>query len=575
MDKYIKSNFRSILCVVLALCVILGVWLPVSKNIVSAEIPPAKMLYIKTTDINKRLYQRAAVEVGETYYFSFGISTDIVFIPICRSDGIRNGINANIENINTEVKGSCTYYTYSFTIPAKDNSNNSMSDLVFFGIQISSACEGYFFSSTLYNSEDISKTELFANPDFANGTLAEWAWDWDIWFRGGDLNKTEWFNSTTTLKVMNFDKSLIAEEEIGPKMLYIKTSETGKEIYQRAAVTPGETYIFSFVLNEGAEFTPVCRTDSSRASANAEIVLLESKSKSGITKYIYSYKIPENDVNGNPMTSLVFFGFKLSNAYEGYLYSASVCNKNDVNKTELFENPDFSNGNLDRWAWGWDIWFAPSSTSTSNRNITEWSNDSGTSTLKIVDFDESILTQTVENMLYIKTDSANKEFYQRAKVEVGKTYHFTFSLNSNIAFTPICRADNNRPGVNANITSVSESDKGAYKIYTYSYTIPEKDNNGNPVTESVFFGLRFTEAFEGFLFDAGVYEADDRYRFELLTNPDFADGSLNQWAWGWDKWFSASDKEWSNENVLIKVTPYDETNIENGKLPDAPTNKEF
>ncbi len=581
MSNYIKSNYKSILCVMLAFCVIFSLFAPLSKILASADDTPAKMLYFKTSESNKRLYQRAKVEVGETYYFSFAISSDVSFTPICHTDDKRYNVNANIELISREEKGECAFYTYGYKIPEKDNNGNDMPELVFFGIRLTSACEGYFFSASVYNKNDGNKTELFDNPDFANGSLDRWAWDWDIWFAPAptstsNVGVSEWTSPSgkTTLKVMDFDETLIKEEEIplNKKMLYIETSDKNKCLYQRAAVQVGETYYFSFTLSSDISFTPICRTDSTRKGVEANIQLVESVVKGKCTNYTYSYTIPQKDASGNNMTNLVFFGIRINAACEGYLISASVYNKKDESKTELFENPDFSNGSLDRWAWDWDIWFAPASTSTSNVGVSEWTNSSGTTTLKVVDLDESLIREENEAYMlhfkyenYTPTDHQN-ELYQLVPVTKGETYHFTFGLSNSITnFDMICRGNHSRPGIDANIQQVSKETKTGYTVYTYSYTIPDTDS----VTDLVFFGVRFKEACEGYFFNASVYKADDSEKTELLTNPDFGNGVLDDWALGWKAWFKAAEglagkgfTKWNNDKISVEVIKYDESLFE-------------
>ena len=67
---------------------------------------PQKMLYIKATAANE-LMQRASVEVGETYYFSFGLSNTIEkFGIVCRTDGLRYAVDANIQQVEKSDNGS-------------------------------------------------------------------------------------------------------------------------------------------------------------------------------------------------------------------------------------------------------------------------------------------------------------------------------------------------------------------------------------------------------------------------------------------------------------------------------------
>lgn len=537
--------------------------LPFDDSLLVDETVVPKMLYINTS-APKALYARASVTVGETYYFNFKLTSGVEFSTVCFTNGSRYAVDASVKLVSSVVKGKCTEYTYSYTIPETDNKGNAMTDSVFFGIRPKSGFEGYFFDASVCNVNDKYEVELLENPNFSSGTLYDWAWDWDIWFRSDNATLTEWSNAdaTTTLKVVDYNEELLKAEDISPKMLYINTTQTGKEFYQRAVVEPGKTYYFSFTLKNGTDFKAVNRTNGDRISiVTTSDVKLVSQSYSGkYAAYTYSYTIPATYTNRSgeetAMTDSVFFGIKFNEAYDGYLFNTSIYCADDENKTELFENPDFALGVLDRWAWDYDIWFAPAASSTNNVGFTEWSNDEGTTTLRVVKFDESVLDTEKETtkMLYIKTSSA-KDFYQRANVIAGETYYFSFALSSDIKFKPICRADESRPGINADIQQVNMATKGDISIYTYSYTLPETAD----VTDLVFFGIRFTEACEGYFFDASLKHADDELGFEFFENPDFASGTMVKWALEWDKWFTASDSEWTNGTSEAKVLDYDDT----------------
>jgi len=537
--------------------------LPFDEGLLVDETVVPKMLYIETT-APKAFYARASVTVGETYYFNFKLTSGVEFSNICFTNGSRYTVDASVKLISATTKGKCTEYTYSYTIPETDKKGNAMTDSVFFGIKPTSGFTGYFFDASVYNASDKYKVELLENSNFANGTLYDWTWDWDVWFRGDNATLTEWTSAdaATTLKVVDYDEELLVAEDNSPKMLYINTTQTGKELYQRALVEAGKTYYFSFALKNGTDFTAVARTNGDRISiVSTSDVKLVSQSYSGnYTAYTYSFTIHETYTTRAgetvAMTDSVFFGVKFKAAYDGYLFNTSVYCAEDANKTELFENADFATGVLDRWAWDYDIWFAPAATSTNNVGVTEWTNDDASTTLKVVKFDNSVLDTDDETtkMLYIKTSSA-KDFYQRANVIAGETYYFSFALSNDIKFKPICRADDSRPGIAADIQQVSKVNKGDISFYTYSYTLPATAD----VTDLVFFGIRFTEASEGYFFDASLKHAADELGFEFFENPDFSSGTMAKWALEWDKWFSATDTEWTNGSSEAKVVDFDDT----------------
>ena len=349
------------------------------------------------------------------------------------------------------------------------------------------------------------------------------------------------------------------------KMLYFKGLTTGPLI-QRASVTVGETYYFAFSLTSGVnDFTVACYTDGLRREIDANVKQISKVSEDGYNNYVYSFTIPEKDKQGNAMTSFVFFGIKFSVGSEGYFFDASLYNANNTDKTEMFENPDFSYGVLDQWAWGWAIWF----NSSNNKGLSEWTKDS--TTLKVVDYDKSLFgavngsdnpLQKKDRMLYFKSP-ATGPLMQRASVEVGATYHFAFSLTSGVEnFKVVCFTDGLRREVDANIKQISKENKNGYNNYVYSFTIPEKDKQGNAMTSFVFFGIKFSVGSEGYFFDASLYNANNTDKTEMFENPDFSYGVLDQWAWGWAIWFNSSNNkglsEWTKDSTTLKVVDYDE-----------------
>ena len=176
-----------------------------------------------------------------------------------------------------------------------------------------------------------------------------------------------------------------------------------------------------------------------------------------------------------------------------------------------------------------------------------------------------VLSAVTENtaspkMLYIKTDTP-ENLMQRVEVETGKTYCLTFGLSSSIEnFNVVCYTDGRRYSIDANTQLISKQDNGLSSVYTYSYTIPETSENGNAVTDLVFFGIKFSEYAEGYIFDTSVYGAEDQNKTELLYNSDFSMG-LDEWAWGWEAWFAYWEEsgltEWSDSSTIFRIVDYD------------------
>jgi len=552
-----KLNGKKILCVALSLCVVLAIFLPIVRIIATADNVPDKMLHIETTENWKELYQKAPVEAGKTYNFAFSVSSNVTFTPICVSDGGRVTINADIKQREKEENTGYTDYVYSYEIPDKDAYGSAITPEIFIGIAFTSAEDGYFFNSSFYAADDTNKTELFANPDFSSGVLDNWAWGWDQWFGVWSANgMTEWSNSTTVLTVEIFDENAFNGEKV-VKMMYIKTTSP-QYLMHRAKVEMGETYHFVFSISDSfANHSVGCFNNWERDSVNTSPPeLVEKVEGNGYSTYTYSITMPSYiDTDDD----FVFFGIKSNTRGEAYLFNVSVYKVEDANKTQLLERPDFATG-LQGWGWGWDVAWLEGNEATNN---------SGTSTFKIVEFDESLFEEKEPDveiegkMLYINTQLSWKELYQKIAVQVGKTYNFAFSVTNNVSFRPICVTDNSRNGAGAEIKQVSKTEKSGYTDYIYSYTIPEKDEAGNAMTAQVFIGIAITAPTEGYFFNASAYDSADASKNELFLNPNFSSGVLDEWAWGWDQWFgvwcATGMTEWSNDDTTLKVMDIDTT----------------
>ncbi len=221
---------KKVIVILLSVLFILSA-VPVTAATATEASSSEKMLYINT-DSAENLMQRAEVQVGKTYYFTFGLSSSLVdFVPVCFTDNIRYSVDADIALVNKQDNGFSATYTYSYTIPATSENGKDMTDLVFFGIKLASSSEGYVFGTSVYEAGDENKTDLFPNSKFAFG-LDEWAYGWEAWFAyWEDAGLTEWSDGATTLRIVDYDSSMLFDAE-DEKMLHIRfeNSETKNEI---------------------------------------------------------------------------------------------------------------------------------------------------------------------------------------------------------------------------------------------------------------------------------------------------------------------------------------------------------
>ena len=480
-----KKTVSMILCVSILLTALTAV----AGIFISAE-SGKKMLYLKTSSSDngdRRPLQQVKVEVGESYIYTFSMSTESAVEVICRSNySDRPGVNG-VELLESTPNGKSVDYTYRFTIPEKDNNGNSMTDTAFVGMQVAVGFEGYLFDFGFYKETDPEKKDLLTNGDFETGTLYGWNLGWNSLKNAGE----EWSSGSTTLRVMPFDTSL--NESKGAKMLYLKTSASAdiadRRLLEQVAVNIGETYILEFTVNTGSTLEVIGRSDNSGRPGINGVTALNEIQKGSSTRYTYEFKVPEQDNNGNAMSKTIFVGMQVAQGFEGYLFDFAFYKKDDSQKNNLLVNGDFGTGTLYGWNLGWN--------SLKNEG-NEWSN--GNTTLKIMPFDTSLTEVKGSKMLYMNTSADSvpddRRILEQIAVEVGESYIYTFTAYTTSNFEVICRSDaGGRPGIKG-VELLKQIEKGKSTQYTYRFTIPEKDNNGNQMTATVFVGLQAAQGFD-------------------------------------------------------------------------------
>ncbi len=518
-----------------------------------------KMYYIKSSG-PKEIMRLVPVTPGETYYMTFGMSSsirrfDLAFV----GDEGRAWIDEECPQLEKISKGNCNIYTYSCTVPEDYEFANA-----FFGVKPYGKVEGYIFDIAVYKADDASKSNLMVNADFSDA-FNGWSYGWDAWFGTWDpADATVWESEIgeTHIEIVDYDEELLGlNNEVGggdtaQKMLHIN-SPGPKSLIQRAEVSPGKEYIFSFGISKSIrKFDPVCFADGGRAEVDANITQVSAEDKGNYTIYSYKYTIPADYGE-----SMIFFGMQPSGSTDGYFFNASVYAADDANKNELLDNPMFEYA-LAEWSWGWDVWFGYFS---GDSDDTEWTSEDGKTTLKVVNFDSSLFGEGGEvdsgkKMLYFVNGPTGSQFALLAKVEAGKTYCLEFGMFA----TGTVNFKVARNGLRATVESVQQNletkEEGNYTRYKYTFTMPENETDGE-----YFIGPDVTGFVEGYMFDLTLYEVGAENKKELLSNPEFEYG-LDDWIWGWNAWFGVLDEagltEWTDGSNTLKIMKHDLNKID-------------
>lgn len=357
--------------------------------------------------------------------------------------------------------------------------------------------------------------------------------------------------------------AILADTDVSPKMLYIKTNENWKELYQKAKVVAGETYYFTFSTSAKVAFRPICTSDNNRVTVNANIQLVKKQTNDGYNDYIYSYTIPAVDENGNSTTEAVFVGIAFTSPYDGYFFNASFYNANDSEKKQLFLNADFSN-NLDEWAWGWDQWFGI----WSQKGISEWSNS--TTTLKLVDYDEKLLEEKPpEKMLHIVNESIdmNDEVLVKKIDSITADTEYTISLDRKFVSGALndqvkivlLGDDGNSNTMRDTIIDfsadsnyiVSSYDDGVNLKYTFKLNSTVVENH-----ESFYAGFYFRKwasrmITEVYIADFVIYKTADTAENNLFVKKDYSD--MGGW---YTLWRSSADGNQVFDSQTVDTLDY-------------------
>lgn len=554
--KLIKQS-KFALSLLLIVAVLISGILPLSVFPVKADeyVAPDNMLHICSSTAGP-LMQRVEVVPGGEYYFSFGISNNSPDFNVIGLDKDRENISINPNEISKTIDGKYTRYIYSLTIPT-DLPVQSGKYRAFIGLAFGEYKDIYVFDFSL--ADGIDSSNILKNNKFEE-YLDDWAWGKEAWFTSTQTGKkkTEWSNSTTSIKIEAFDISKFGSEEPAPKkdqMLYFKSKNKGP-LMTRINFVSGANYNISFgITNNMTSFDIVAKTDGERNNISINETLVSKDNKGKYTIYKYSFTFPSSIPDG-----LAFIGFTFPANSEGYIFDIELTKADDT-QNQLFSNGNFESG-LDHWAWDWDAWFESWG---NGKGLTQFSN--ANVQLNTCDFDEDefdfeipvIPEEKKDQMLYFKGKNKGP-LMTRLKFVSGATYYISFGITNNITeFDIVAKTDDDRNGIGINETLVSKEEKAKYTNYLYEFTFPSSRPDG-----LAFIGFAFPiNNCEGYIFDIKLIKKDDDTQKQLISNGDFKSG-LDHWAWDWDAWFESwgngiGKDKFSNTNVELEVLDFDET----------------
>ncbi len=351
------------------------------------------------------------------------------------------------------------------------------------------------------------------------------------------------------------------------KVLHFQANNKGP-LAQRDTLIEGETYVFSFSLSNGLGFKVDLFDNNSRNKAKgATATQISATDKGKYTEYVYEVLVPDI-FSGDATSGFAFVGIEFNTKItDGYFFNASLYNKSDASKTEIFENGDFSSGYLNYWCWRWNR------TTLNADNVASGTYDhsDGSVFLEVVSFEDTPMYEevsepepepepTTPKMLHI-TSNHTGPLGSRIAVTAGETYIFKFGISNTLNFNVVMHDNDTRnKNLNATATLKNSEGKGGYTYYEYEVTVPSTYEKSYAILGITFNG---TAPYEGYFFDASAYKTSDTEKKELFGNGIFADGTLNNWVWKYHNFGSnnltSETFTEDNKQVTVEVVEFDET----------------
>ena len=487
-----------------------------------------------------------SIEPEETYVLKFGINNDADFeVVMCNKD-MRSTVlaKANTTPLYRENMGGYTLYEYEITAPSADAYKP---DSAFVGIKLlGDDLDAYIFDIKAYKKSDATKTDLFSNPAFADGTLNGW------WYEFGNLANSNtywdnWSNKTSYVYLERFDSSKFP----APKAIHIQSESTGP-IGQVVKVEARGVYTFNFTASNNALFdVVVCDKENRSIKLDASAYYIGGVDTGRYTQYSYEVVMP--NINGE-----VFIGIQLKGTepYDVYLSQFSLFKSNDAEQKTILTNGDLLTGTFDNWGF-------KNEKNLDGKSVYEFKDGTKNAKIEVVDLIEgnlqdvaAVLPQLGKNMIYFQKGAKSEIFSSRVASKPGKQYIFTFSTYSTYELTPALNANGMRGELASNTELISKvvNKEENYTTYTYKLTVPSNYND-----DLVFLGVNIPFYAEGYLFDMDAYDASDSSKKSVFNDAVFAKG-LDDWVLGWSAtWFhheGSQLKYWTDGTQFMQIVPY-------------------
>ncbi len=356
------------------------------------------------------------------------------------------------------------------------------------------------------------------------------------------------------------------------RMLKIDSTKYGPLFQRIDTLVPGATYTIKFSLSNNISGFDVGVWNASMRTDrlwDAETTFVKATDKGRYSEYEYTIKLPEdlNDGEENRAWIGIIFG-RRSKTY-GYAFDFSLYKNDDVNKTNLYKNPDYLNG-CDYWGYEWEI-RGLSDVADGSTKVECVTGGEVTTTLEVVGFDEAVMDDVKANlpdygpkMIYFKNGPTLNIFSQLIGCTPGQKFILNYSVYSTEDLVPQLNKNGLRERLDGKLEILSETKYDNYTNYKVRLTVPEDYDD-----TSIFLGLEIPYYAEGYFFDFYAYEDGDETEKKNIfaENPNFVNG-FDGWIFGWTvTWFGKEDaltniKEYIDENHILRVSSKDLSKVD-------------
>ncbi len=541
----------------------------------------------------EKLYQTVQLEHGKTYVFSYLASwvkggifygdsysdsviikvTTTMDVPVWKEYYLTNG-NGEQAFLNEELKGELEGNRHTFTWKGETGSYN----IGFY--MFDRETKVYLADIRLYDT-DKPETNLLKNKTLYPGDLYGWRNDWARPQKGDTVYKDIDGNTGVlkyTATLMKYEENRFKRPEpAGPSMIYVDCTDVANYpvFGQNVRLEKGESYTISYkckIVEGELDTTTYLRVKSAIGIGEYETYKgsNESGDKALPVKMDKASCTATAVFDWNQESGTYGFCFQFVGLTKMYLSDVTLYKTNDASKENLLP----SAGREDT-LYGWKAdW------SSAERGSTEFVTNDYKAVVK--PYDAGIFVPDPEKaprMLYVENNGAYRQLIQRVKLEVGKTYRFSFGIASTAALRGMVMHKGEREIVFNDMSPINEPayDQDYYEA-VFEFTLPATVG-GKPLDNEIFVGIQFPASTTAYIFNPKLWEVGDPEKTNIYVNPGFNKG-MDNWALSWGAWFipgcegtGVNEYEVPGEFKLQVmdydeakfITYYDDSRIDDGK----------